>query len=270
MTAAAGDLQIHRRKRHREDSPLPHHFHRPQRRRLFPLSFCPAFSFPRLPPEARALVFDMGNFISSLFGGRPRDEGLGLYKSWVSASPEVRDLTVATTEEAGTTAHLVSRRFVDPRKAALEAVPRPREKRRPFYKEALEGTRKYDRRLEELEFKLKFQEEKLAELRKSDQAPKEDLSELFEPLTAEEEHEVQDCLYGSGPSNKVLVLHESSNIEISKEKFRCLRPGGWLNDEVINLYLELLKGREKREPRRFLKCHFFNTFFYKKVRLFAS
>ncbi|XP_020600378.1 ubiquitin-like-specific protease ESD4, partial [Phalaenopsis equestris] len=38
-----------------------------------------------------------------------------------------------------------------------------------------------------------------------------------------------------------------------------------LNDEVINLYLELLKERERREHKKFLKCHFFNTFFYKKL-----
>lgn len=35
--------------------------------------------------------------------------------------------------------------------------------------------------------------------------------------------------------------------------------------QVINIYFELLKEREKREPKKFLKCHFFNTFFYKKV-----
>jgi len=125
-----------------------------------------------------------------------------------------------------------------------------------------------------------------------------DFSELFERLTVEEQNEVNNCFNARGPryfwplflqlachlklsiyhvslterlfshtSSKVLVLHEPSNIEISKEKFQCLRRGRWLNDEVINLYLELLKEREKREPKRFLKCHFFNTFFYKKVRL---
>lgn len=31
------------------------------------------------------------------------------------------------------------------------------------------------------------------------------------------------------------------------------------------MYIELLKEREQREHNRFLKCHFFNTFFYKKV-----
>nr|ADE76671.1 unknown [Picea sitchensis] len=60
-------------------------------------------------------------------------------------------------------------------------------------------------------------------------------------------------------------MHENSNIEITREILQCLLPGGWLNDEVINLYLELLKEREKREPDKFLKCHFFNTFFYKKL-----
>jgi Ulp1 family protease len=34
-------------------------------------------------------------------------------------------------------------------------------------------------------------------------------------------------------SHTILVTHESSNIEITKEIIRCLRPGGWLNDEVI-------------------------------------
>lgn len=35
--------------------------------------------------------------------------------------------------------------------------------------------------------------------------------------------------------------------------------------QVINVYMELLKERELREPKKVLKCHFFNTFFYNKV-----
>jgi len=83
---------------------------------------------------------------------------------------------------------------------------------------------------------------------------------------------------------------------------QCLIPGAWLNDEVshfcnthvivvlsvfilnrfdmndalfnhavtalvqvINVYMQLLKERENRRPEKFLKCHFFNTFFYNKV-----
>jgi len=29
-----------------------------------------------------------------------------------------------------------------------------------------------------------------------------------------------------------MVIHEPSNIEITNEKLQCLRPRGWLNDEV--------------------------------------
>jgi hypothetical protein len=35
--------------------------------------------------------------------------------------------------------------------------------------------------------------------------------------------------------------------------------------QVINVYMQLLKDRENRNPDKFLKCHFFNTFFYNKV-----
>ncbi|PAN50281.2 hypothetical protein PAHAL_9G470400 [Panicum hallii] len=254
-------LSDNRRKRRPDASPPSHHFHGPQShsrlsqrlRRWFPL-----------PPQARSVVFDMGNYVSGLFGGRqPKDNGLGLLKSWYDARS--RDLTVATDEETGTAQRLLDRRVKDSRKAALEAVKRQqRQKSEPYYKKALEEARRNDGRLEEIGIEVRLKEEKLAEIRKLDKAAKEDLSELFKPLTEEEENEVHDCFHARGPS-KVLVLHEPSNIEVSKEKFQCLRPRHWLNDEVINLYLELLKEREKREPKRFLKCHFFNTFFYKKL-----
>lgn len=183
-----------------------------------------------------------------------------MYRGWVDASQDPRDLTVATRDDVGTRL-AVSRRILDSRKAALQAVAPPREKMRPFYKDALEKAGLHDKRLGELEVEKRLRYEILDDLRK----PKEDLSQFFVPLTAEDEKKVHDCLYGSGSSSKVLVLHESSNIEISREKIRCLRPHGWLNDEVINLYLELLKERGIRESERSLKCHFFNTFFYKKL-----
>ena len=36
-----------------------------------------------------------------------------------------------------------------------------------------------------------------------------------------------------------MVTHENSNIVITGEKFQCLRPTGWLNDEV-NLFADYL------------------------------
>ncbi|CAL4939336.1 unnamed protein product [Urochloa decumbens] len=279
------------RKRRRVASPLPHHFHGPQshshvrqesrKRRLYssplPRHFHSPQSHSRLSQRVRRFfqrlpdnffAFDMGNWISGLFGGRrPKDDGLELYKGMCDAPS--RDLTVVTDEETGMGPLLVDRRPKDwSRKAALDAAkPQQWQKSEPHYKKALEHARRNDNRFEERRIKIRIEEERLAEIRKSNRgkAAKEDLSELYKRLTVEEENEVRECFNARGPSSKVLVLHESSNIEVSKEKFQCLRPGCWLNDEVINLYLELLKEREKREPKRFLKCHFFNTFFYKKL-----
>ncbi|KAK8965974.1 Ubiquitin-like-specific protease ESD4 [Platanthera guangdongensis] len=93
---------------------------------------------------------------------------------------------------------------------------------------------------------------------------KDDNEELFHPLKIEEAKYVSHGFYG-GYSYEILITHEPSNIEISRKDLQCLMPRGWLNDEVINLYLELLKERERSEPNKFLKCHFFNTFFYKKL-----
>ncbi|XP_021904883.1 ubiquitin-like-specific protease ESD4, partial [Carica papaya] len=87
--------------------------------------------------------------------------------------------------------------------------------------------------------------------------------EPFIALTEEEEAEVDWAFHAN--RRTVLVTHRNSNIDITAQLFQCLTPGAWLNDEVINLYLELLKERENREPEKFLKCHFFNSFFYKKL-----
>ena len=88
--------------------------------------------------------------------------------------------------------------------------------------------------------------------------------EPFVALTSEEEDEVEcafssnryvlmiwficwegECnLYCSSLSTclcrrRILVTHENSNIVITGEKFQCLRPTGWLNDEV-NLFADYL------------------------------
>ncbi|XP_020688546.1 ubiquitin-like-specific protease 1A isoform X2 [Dendrobium catenatum] len=94
--------------------------------------------------------------------------------------------------------------------------------------------------------------------------PKDDRKELFHSLKYEDDEEVFHAFHCCN-SHEILVRHEPSNIVISWGDLQCLRPGAWLNDEVINLYLELLKERERREPEKFLKCHFFNTFFFEKL-----
>ncbi|KAJ3683714.1 hypothetical protein LUZ60_013941 [Juncus effusus] len=206
--------------------------------------------------HSRVTKSRMGNLFSRVFGGTNdestscNEERLGFeqYKNLVEAKSD----------------WVVNRKVTDARSVVVESS-----KRVPVYKRLLEETRRRDGKLSSLELEVKLNEEKIQSLRKAveeeeEEDQEENLYELFFPLTGEDEEAVYDALYGRD-SGKVLVTHENSNIEISKQIIRCLRPGGWLNDEVINLYLELLKEREKREPNKFLNCHFFNTFFYKKL-----
>ncbi|GMH29304.1 hypothetical protein Nepgr_031147 [Nepenthes gracilis] len=137
----------------------------------------------------------------------------------------------------------------------------------PLYKKLLESPGIKNSKLSALQFQINFSEKKLLSLFSSRpvKKPEEDvLREPFVPLTKDEEKEVAR-IFSDSNRRKVLVTHPDSNIQVTVQAFQCLRQGAWLNDEVINLYLELLKERERREPKRFLKCHFFNTFFYKKL-----
>lgn len=140
------------------------------------------------------------------------------------------------------------------------------------HKKLLDDAERRNDKLKLLKFQieLKEKERKTQQLLRPQKKPevevlnKELVAEAFKPLTKEEEAEVSRAFSNSN-RRKVLVTHENSNIDITGEVLQCLKPGAWLNDEVINLYLELIKEREKREPQKFLKCHYFSTFFYNKL-----
>ncbi|WVZ67041.1 hypothetical protein U9M48_016180, partial [Paspalum notatum var. saurae] len=172
---------------------------------------------------------DMGNYISKRLGkNNTSDRGLEVHRERLHGSPEVVDLTVETDLE-------LEKVDVVGRGTGYCRVPahgssRSREKGALFYKEFLQWTKKREGGLQESAF--------------------EDLSQLFTPLSDKDEREVNALLCDSGHSDKIIVTHDASNIEITKEKLQCLRPCGWLNDEVINLYIELLKERAEREPKK--------------------
>ncbi|CDY09732.1 BnaC07g33290D [Brassica napus] len=136
------------------------------------------------------------------------------------------------------------------------------------YKKLLQSAERRDSKLEALGFEILFNEKRLSQLRQSRPKPVEKPlkvpDEPFIPLTKEDKAEVYNAFSGKN-RRKVLVTHANSNIDITGQVLQCLTPSAWLNDEVINVYLELLKEREIREPKKYLKCHFFNTFFYKKL-----
>ncbi|GMI80108.1 EARLY IN SHORT DAYS 4 [Hibiscus trionum] len=139
------------------------------------------------------------------------------------------------------------------------------------YKKLLESAERRNSKLKELDFQIELNEKRKAGLEalRPEKEPEEEQVEVlppepFIPIT-EEEMTLVSRAFSVKNWRKILVSHQNSSIDIRGEVLQCLKPGAWLNDEVINLYLELLKERENRDPKKFLKCHFFNTFFYKKL-----
>jgi hypothetical protein len=92
------------------------------------------------------------------------------------------------------------------------------------------------------------------------------LSSRRKPLTTEEETTVTAAL--SSPHNGTLLI-EKFKIPMTRAKLSCLRPVTWLNDEVINFYLEMLSERDallcERSNCSRRASHFFNTFFIAKL-----
>ena len=84
-------------------------------------------------------------------------------------------------------------------------------------------------------------------------------------LDPEQIHRVEMVL--NGPRNDE-VLIDKFNVEMRRKDLTTLRDGSWLNDEVINFYMQLLKQREARlcevDPTR-LPNRYMNSFFVHKL-----
>jgi hypothetical protein len=68
------------------------------------------------------------------------------------------------------------------------------------------------------------------------------------------------------PGGQVLI--HKFGVEITAELASCLKDGTWLNDEVINFFLELLSERSQKRLEKdpsHPKCIFLNSFFYTKL-----
>lgn len=75
------------------------------------------------------------------------------------------------------------------------------------------------------------------------------------------------------------VVVDKFNIEITREDLQTLAPRQWLNDEIVNFYLQMIAERAKAQEEvsfpqttcsaiqspPFPKVHCFNTFFRKKL-----
>ncbi|KAK3919045.1 Sentrin-specific protease 1 [Frankliniella fusca] len=78
-------------------------------------------------------------------------------------------------------------------------------------------------------------------------------------LTEEMEAEIDKAL-GAHPD---AVLATAFNLSIKGRDMRTLKPLAWLNDEVINFYMNLLIERGKSD--NYPSVHAFNTFFFPKL-----
>ena len=86
------------------------------------------------------------------------------------------------------------------------------------------------------------------------------------PLSQEEMGRVRLVL--NGPSTQE-VLIEKYAIDMTRAKILCLRPCTWLNDEVINYYMNMLMERDQlrsdQSNGQVRSSHFFSSFFMVKL-----
>ena len=61
------------------------------------------------------------------------------------------------------------------------------------------------------------------------------------------------------------MVVEKFNVSLLKKDIQTLRPGEWLNDEIINFYGQLIMERSNDPGSTFPKVHVFSTFFYKTL-----
>ncbi|XP_076871674.1 sentrin-specific protease 2 [Brachyhypopomus gauderio] len=83
--------------------------------------------------------------------------------------------------------------------------------------------------------------------------------EEFPRLTKEMQQEVSAALAQRDPN---LVLSSAFKLRITQRDLATLQEGSWLNDEVINFYLNLVMARSEQTGR---KVYCFSTFFFPKL-----
>jgi sentrin-specific protease 1 len=89
-----------------------------------------------------------------------------------------------------------------------------------------------------------------------------------EPLSNDDELKVDAELCGIITTTKHKIVTNKFNIDMTRNKIRCLIPYTWLNDEVINFYMRLLQQRDDKlvelEERK-VSSHYFSSFFIVKM-----
>lgn len=84
--------------------------------------------------------------------------------------------------------------------------------------------------------------------------------EVLPELTAEMEEKIALALRPGPPGQ---ILSEAFRLQITRRDIATLGGLNWLNDEIINFYMNLLMERGERDGNA--KVYAFNTFFYPKI-----
>ena len=86
------------------------------------------------------------------------------------------------------------------------------------------------------------------------------------PLTPQQRAEAEDILQRN-PTDELLT--DKYGITMTRKKLSCLRARTWLNDEVINFFMSMLKDRDEAlcllNPTGRKSSHYFNSFFISKL-----
>lgn len=91
------------------------------------------------------------------------------------------------------------------------------------------------------------------------------------PLSQADRYEANNIL--RLPASETIII-EKFNIPFTQRLMTCLRPCTWLNDEVVNFYMHMLKERDtslcELHPNERTPSHFFNSFFMQKLLEFSK
>jgi len=118
--------------------------------------------------------------------------------------------------------------------------------------------------------KLLLLEERVKVKRAEDKARKAKEERLareraLRPLTQDEQEQVHSVIYGGGNGREIIATSETDSVQ--RDSLRRLRPGVWLNDEVIHYFLLMLARRDQELCKSLnrKRSHFFKSFFVTKL-----
>jgi len=110
------------------------------------------------------------------------------------------------------------------------------------------------------------QKEEEERRKKQEEEAKSIASSLLRQLTKEEVSIVKNAMYGNGQGNEILARCDADTVQ--RDSMQTLRPGQWLNDEVIHYFLLMLSRRDEQmcaADKTRKRCHFFKSFFITKL-----